>query len=450
MKVSKVKFRNHPILGSLLLDFNNTSTNTPYETIVFAGENGTGKSTILEVLSNFLNAGSFEYFDFITYVTDEGKTFKAVHPSDGTIYKNFFDLIDENQERIPVRQDRNNDRARMDSNAKDLRSYGCVYSKARADYKTKKITTTTTSSLDKEKYDVDDDDDFTSLKQLVVDIVNQDNNSYAEENKILGASPKSWDEFYPESNLFRFKNAFDKFFDKLAYDKVTDINDEKTITFLKNGLSIPVDELSTGEKQIVFRGIYLLRNSNLLNGSAIFIDEPELSMHPKWQQRILGYYKDLFTRNNNLKAQLFFATHSDHVLKDAISNKIENLIIVLEEDNGVVKAKKIDSPTVLPSVTSAETNYLAFDIISNDYHIELYGWLQDKESKNSVKCCDDYIKSHSLFDSSKHYKSSIFGRTTYETLPTYIRNAIHHPDSGSVYTEAEMRTSIELLIELCR
>lgn len=449
MKISKVKFRNHPILGGLLLDFNNTSTNTPYETIVFAGENGTGKSTILEVLSDFLNAGSFEYFDFITYVTDEGETFKAVHPSDDTTYKNFFDLIDENQERILIRQDRNNDRARMDSNTKDLRYYGCVYSKARADYKTKKITTTTTSSLDKEKYDVDDDD-FTSLKQLVVDIVNQDNNSYAEANKILGGSPKSWDEFYPESNLFRFKNAFDKFFDKLAYDKVTDINDEKTITFLKNGSSIPVDELSTGEKQIVFRGIYLLRNSDLLNGSAIFIDEPELSMHPKWQQRILGYYKDLFTRNNKLKAQLFFATHSDHVLKDAISNKIENLIIVLEEDNGVVKAKKIDSPTVLPSVTSAETNYLAFDIISNDHHIELYGWLQDKESKNSVKLCDDYIKSHSLFDSSKHYKSSIFGRTTYETLPTYIRNAIHHPDSGSVYTEAEMRTSIELLIDLCR
>jgi predicted ATP-binding protein involved in virulence len=450
MKILQLKLRSHPILGNLMLDFNNDSTNKPYETIVFAGENGTGKSTLLEVLSNFLNAGSFEHFEFINYVTDEGKAFQAVHPSDRNPHKNFFDLIDESQKTIKIREDRSNNREKMNSNINDLRYYGCVYSKARADYKTKKITTTTTSSLDKEKHDVDGIDDFTSLKQLVVDVVNQDNNLYAEINKTLGDSPRSWDEFYPESNLYRFKNAFDNFFDKLVFEKVTDLNDEKTITFSKNGSSIPVDMLSTGEKQIVFRGIYLLRNSNILNGSAILIDEPELSMHPKWQKRILGYYKDLFTKNNELKAQMFFATHSDHVLKEALINNGENLIVVLEEDAGVVRAKKIDSPTVLPSVTSAETNYLAFDIISNDYHIELYGWLQDKKSKNTVKSCDEYIKAHSLYDSSRHYKSSTFGRTTYETLPTYIRNAIHHPNSGNVFTEADMRASIELLIELCR
>ncbi|WP_429103894.1 AAA family ATPase [Aeromonas hydrophila] len=450
MKITQVKWNNHPVLGDLLLDFNNSSTNTPYETVIFAGENGTGKSTILEIISNLLNAGSFEYFDYICYVTDEGKSFKAVPTSDGNTHKNFFDLIDESQQKIRVREDRNNNRAKMDSNRDDLRYYGCVYSKARADYKTRKITTTTTKSLDTEKYDIDGSDDFTSLKQLVIDVVNQDNNEYAEINKTLGASPKSWDEFYPDSNLFRFKNAFDNFFDKLAYEKVTNINDEKTITFTKNGASIPVDSLSTGEKQIVFRGIYLLRNSNLLNGSAILVDEPELSMHPKWQQRILAYYKELFTKNNNLIAQMFFATHSDHVLKSALSDNNKNLIIALEDDGGVIKVRKVDSPSVLPSVTSAETNYLAFDIISNDYHIELYGWLQDKKSKNSVKSCDDFIKASPLYDSSKHSKISGFGHTTYDTLPTYIRNAIHHPDSGNVFTEQEMRTSIELLIELCR
>ncbi len=246
------------------------------------------------------------------------------------------------------------------------------------------------------------------------------------------------------------KNAFDNFFDKLAYEKVGDLDNEKTIIFTKNGTSIPVDELSTGEKQIVFRGIYLLRNSGILNGSAILVDEPELSMHPKWQQRILNYYKELFTENNMLKAQMFFATHSDHVLKAALSDNDKNLVIALEEDGGVIKAKKVDSPSVLPSVTSAETNYLAFDIVSNDYHIELYGWLQDKESKSSIKSCDEFIKAHTQYDSTKHSKSSWFGQTTYDTLPTYIRNAIHHPDSGNTFTGQEMRISIELLIELCR
>lgn len=147
---------------------------------------------------------------------------------------------------------------------------------------------------------------------------------------------------------------------------------------------------------------------------------------------------------------MFFATHSDHVLKAALSENSKNLVIALEDDGGVIKARKVDSPSVLPSVTSAETNYLAFDIVSNDYHIELYGWLQDKKSKSSVKSCDDFIKAHPRYDISKHRKSSGFGSTTYDTLPTYIRNAIHHPDSGNVFTEQEMRISIELLIELCR
>jgi predicted ATP-binding protein involved in virulence len=139
MKILQLKLRSHPILGNLLLDFNNDSTNKPYETIVFAGENGTGKSTLLEVLSNFLNAGSFEHFEFINYVTDEGKAFQAVHPSDRNPHKNFFDLIDESQKTIKIREDRSNNREKMNSNINDLRYYGCVYSKARADYKTKKL-----------------------------------------------------------------------------------------------------------------------------------------------------------------------------------------------------------------------------------------------------------------------------------------------------------------------
>ena len=119
-------------------------------------------------------------------------------------------------------------------------------------------------------------------------------------------------------------------------------------------------------------------------------------------------------------------------------------------DNGSIKTKKIDSPSVLPSITTAETTYLAFDLVSSDYHIELYGWLQDKESKNSIKSCDDFIKAKPNYNPAIHSKPSSFNTTSYDTLPTYIRNAIHHPDSGNTFTENELRISIELLIELCR
>ena len=67
MKIRKVKWANHPILGDLELNFINPVTNKPYSTIVLAGENGTGKTTILETLNTFLSIGSFEPFDAIEY-----------------------------------------------------------------------------------------------------------------------------------------------------------------------------------------------------------------------------------------------------------------------------------------------------------------------------------------------------------------------------------------------
>lgn len=450
MRIRKVKWKDHPVLGDLLLDFINTDSGQPFRTIIFAGENGTGKSTILEDLSSLLNLGSFEKFEYIEYSIN-GNIYKAIPTTDGNNHPNFFDVINPDGTTQKIRSDKSNSISKIEENALDPRHYGCLFSKARSDYKTKKITSTSISTLDKDKYDTDINDDFTSLKQLIVDVVNQDNADYMETNKLLGASPKSWPDYYPTSKIYRFKNSFDTFFEGLAYEKVADKTDEKTIIFTKNGKSIPIDKLSTGEKQIVFRGIFLLKNSGVLENAAVMIDEPELSMHPKWQEKILQYYVGLFTTDSGAqKAQLFFATHSDHVLKNALADQTNNLTIVLERDGENIKTRKIDSPSVLPSITSAETNFLAFDLISNDYQIELYGWLQDKESRNSVKSCDDFIISQQQYNPAIHAKQSNFGTTHYSSLPTYIRNAIHHPDSGNTFTASELRTSIKLLIELCK
>lgn len=450
MKIRKVKWKEHPVLGNLLLDFVNTTSGHPYETVIFAGENGTGKSTILEELSSFLNLGSFRGFEYIEYMVN-GEIYKAIPASNETPHPNFFNIINPDDTIQLIRSDKSNSPDKIKENPLDPRHYGCIFSKARSDYKTGKITSTSTSILDAEKYDSDINDDFTSLKQLIVDIANQDNADYMEINKLLGATPKSWPDYYPTSKIYRFKNSFDTFFEGLKYEKVCDESGEKVIKFAKNGSFIAIDKLSTGEKQIVFRGVFLLKNSGILNDATVMIDEPELSMHPKWQEKILAYYTGLFTESSGAqKAQLFFATHSDHVLKKALADQTSNLVIVLERVEENIKAKNIDSPTVLPSITSAETNFLAFDLVSNDYHIELYGWLQDKKSKNTVKSCDDFIIEQQQYNPTIHSKQSRFNSTVYNSLPTYIRNSIHHPDSGNSFTHDELRTSINLLIKLCK
>lgn len=127
------------------------------------------------------------------------------------------------------------------------------------------------------------------------------------------------------------------------------------------------------------------------------------------------------------------------------------MIIVLNDDNGLIKAKKITTaPLALPVVTSAEINYLAFDVLSIDYHIQLYGEVMRKNGISTIKDCDTFIKNDSHYDAQKHHKPYQHRSTTYDTVCTYIRNCIDHPDSGYTYTNEEMRTSIELLIELCR
>lgn len=443
MKIRKVKWDNHPILKNLELSFLKTDNST-YDSIIIAGENGVGKTSILQTISTFLNKGTFEYFEYLEYEVD-GITYTALPTLSDR--KSFYRI--RNGENITeVNTDKNHFNDTIDNDPKNIRLHGSVFSKARADFKTDKISHTTTKELDTEKHDVDESDNFTSLKQLIVDIENQDNSEYSTINRSLGATPQSWDDFYITSKMFRFTTAFNNFFEYLKYDKVADINGEKSILFKKDETSINIDNLSTGEKQIVFRGSYLLKNINNLDGAIIMIDEPELSMHPKWQRKILDYYKALFTNDSgNLISQLFFSTHSEHVINKALQDKNENIVIIIN----AFGSYKIDAPSVLPSITFAETNYLAFGIETIDYHIELYGFYQQKNSLTKVKETDDKIISETKYDNSVHRKvyNHPNGRTTYETLPTYIRNVIDHPDGIHSYSEEEMKESIKLLIEIC-
>ena len=61
------------------------------------------------------------------------------------------------------------------------------------------------------------------------------------------------------------------------------------------------------------------------------LDEPELSLHPKWQQRIIEVYKKIGENN-----QIIIATHSPHILGSVSS---ENIFILYRDENGKIEAK---------------------------------------------------------------------------------------------------------------
>ena len=110
--------------------------------------------------------------------------------------------------------------------------------------------------------------------------------------------------------------------------------DEKTMPIFKNsaGDEFNINYLSSGEKQLFLRtlSIKMLEPKN----SIILIDEPELSLHPKWQQRIIEVYNKIGENN-----QIIVATHSPHIL-GSVSN--ENIFILYKNENGKIEAKTGD------------------------------------------------------------------------------------------------------------
>lgn len=264
----------------------------------------------------------------------------------------------------------------------------------------------------------------------MVDINSKDANEWLNISK---NQPNVSYEMFEKSNsrMYRFKNAFNNFFADtgLVFDRIDDSkNNTIDIVFKRNNQTIYIDDLSTGEKQIVFRGATLLRNRNKLEGGLIFIDEPELSLHPIWQTKILDFYKNIFTINGRLNTQIFFATHSENVLGAALMDKEDCLVIVLNNNSGEIASRKITAPYKLNSITLSEINYLAFNLYTIDYHIQLYAKLQEKYStQSSISDTDVRITQEPTYDPSKHSKQYAFNSKTYSTLPTFIRNCIDHP-----------------------
>ena len=99
-----------------------------------------------------------------------------------------------------------------------------------------------------------------------------------------------------------------------------------------SGKKFGINELSSGEKQLFLRTLAIKMLE--LENSIIMIDEPELSLHPKWQQKIVDVYRKI-GRNN----QIILATHSPHILG---SVEKENIILLEKNENGIVEVKTGD------------------------------------------------------------------------------------------------------------
>ena len=473
MKYRKITFKNHPVLGNVCFDFTDAQGRT-VDTIIIAGENGIGKTVFLDFLNTFLPANRIRdigvvHFEIVLNNEDILRLVDKTKKSYGDIFSvdDFpdklliydYDSTKTDAQYWGIGSYTNKDGSQQTKQGFFFQSlFRSIFSRAEINFTPKKISSVTGMGIDQQELDQQrsSEDLASEIKQLIVDINTQDALETQEWTDAHPGSPLPEAKRHPRQR--RFTEAFNKMFPTKRLARVNTQKGNIDVLFEENGKQMSIDHLSSGEKEVVFRGAFMLRDKSKTRGFIALVDEPELSMHPKWEMRILDYYKSLFKdEHGQASCQLFIATHSVHVLKKALENSTDDLVIVLnKDDNGMVASKSIVAPNKLSTITSAETTYLAFGIYSVDYHIELFCEYQRRNSLQSIKSVDTAIMATPQFQAdtakyqkySEHRKADGTLQNTYDTVCCLVRNHIDHPNTSAPYSESDLINSTELLRSL--
>jgi AAA15 family ATPase/GTPase len=233
----------------------------------------------------------------------------------------------------------------------------------------------------------------------------------------------------------------------------------------ENALSqINVRELGSGV-EIILTLLILKNIAGASKGSIVYlIDEPELHLHPKAQAKLL----DLLLEEAKDK-QIIISTHSPYLFRGAISENATLLLFTRGENKKITITDARDKGWGLfPwSPSWGEVNFFAYDMPTVEFHDELYGFIHEAYiGKASDQTDADNRGKQTIFE--KNYlqtKLTAIKKWTPEfggvaknkedvTLPTFIRNKIHHPENTTMqsdnFTDIELKNSIDELIKIIK
>lgn len=350
MKIRKITFKDNPFFGDLMLDFTDAKGKT-INTIIIAGENGVGKSLLLNYIFEFsnltlTNEKSNEKRTFeIELSNDEIQILRAsenVKQYFTTDYKDniFFVTTDYNiignWNRIDIRGKTETGISptltgsvfSLQDTNKILRA---IFSDVEINFSPKEINTVTSTNIDRTDIPSQRSNSnlATEITQLIIDVQSLDALEFTEwgRNNIGNAI----DNTKIDIRIKRFTSAFDFMFPQKKYKRIENVDNKKEVIFEENGKEMSINQLSSGEKQIVFRGSFLLKDKESSKGALILIDEPEISLHPNWQLKVLSFFKKLFTNNSGEQtSQIIISTHSPFIIHNA--NRNDDKVIILQKD----------------------------------------------------------------------------------------------------------------------
>lgn len=201
---------------------------------------------------------------------------------------------------------------------------------------------------------------------------------------------------------------------------------------------IPINKRGSGIKRLVllnfFRAEAERRQEERNVPNIIYaIEEPETSQHPEHQKKLIEAFKTL---SNTENTQIILTTHSPAIVKLLDFDDLK----LLKEENGEIEVIQIERHN-LPYPSLNEVNFLAFGESNEEYHNELYGFIESEGKLNEYKNGRPTM----------NYRRMRNGREIEEqkVLSEFIRHQIHHPENtlNERYTTEQLQASIRMMRE---
>lgn len=120
----------------------------------------------------------------------------------------------------------------------------------------------------------------------------------------------------------RFINSLSKFLEET--NKKVEFVDDQIEIILISGKRIDYRNLSSGERQLIF--IFLKVINGSVDNSLILMDEPEISLHLSWQEKLLT---EITSANSS--SQMIIVTHSPALVMDGWLNNFIDIKTITEE-----------------------------------------------------------------------------------------------------------------------
>ncbi|GAA4764533.1 MULTISPECIES: ATP-binding protein [Flavobacterium] len=184
--------------------------------------------------------------------------------------------------------------------------------------------------------------------------------------------------------------------------------------------NIPINKRGSGIKRLILLNFFRAeaeRRMKAGNSSSIIyaIEEPETSQHTDHQKLLIKAIKELSQAENT---QVLLTTHSSTIVKGLDFNHLR-LITKIENGDKIIEDIV---PNELPYPSLNEINFIAFRDLTEEYHNELYGYIE------AEGLLADYKNGRPTLNYTKIYRG---GRTGIEqiVLTEFIRHQIHHPEN---------------------